>query len=98
MVMRTPVVLRMVMLGMPMTGCSDQGPDMATPTYPQFGDVRTVGDHREIEVRFQSDGAVLTRTLFVPATGSGVQNRPATSGGRSLCDPPDGRAGARLAP
>jgi hypothetical protein len=30
------VVLGMVMLGMPMTGCSDQGSDMATPTYPPF--------------------------------------------------------------
>ena len=59
-------------LGILVGGCSDQGPDMDTPPYPQFGEVRTIGDHREMEIRFQSDGAVLTGTLFVPATGSDV--------------------------
>ena len=48
-------------------GCSDQGPEIEASLY---GEVRTVGDHREQSVRIVADGDTLAGTLYLPATGT----------------------------
>ena len=48
--------------------CDDQGPEVAM--LPAFGDVLVVGDHREVEVRFESEGVTLVGTLYLPRSGS----------------------------
>ena len=64
-------LLVMACLGSSCGGTGPMEPTPAPESLPAFGAPRTLGDHREIDVRFASvDGAVLSGTVYLPL-GSG---------------------------
>lgn len=58
-----------VLMASALTGCGDSSPTETEETFPEFGEVRIFGDHREVPVRFVSGDATLAGTLYLPPTG-----------------------------
>ena len=50
-----------------LNGCED---DPTGPALPEYGALVTLADHREIPIRFSSDGAILSGTLLLPLQGT----------------------------
>jgi len=57
-----------------LTACSDDPrpvvDDPEPDPFPEFGEVVTLSDHREVRIRFESDGVILVGTLYLPMSGS----------------------------
>lgn len=53
---------------MALAACGDGSDPIAPePQLPEFGTVRVLADHREVDVRFEGgEGAILAGTLFLP--------------------------------
>ena len=66
-----------VLLLTTVAGCAD-GP--TEPELPTYSEVRELADHREIDIRFDSDGAVLEGTLYLPRTGTGFSTVAVSQG------------------
>ena len=58
--MSSRLAIGVVGLGCGLAACA------ADPLFPMFGDERVFDDHREVDIRFESGGATLSGTLYLP--------------------------------
>ena len=54
--------------GMALVACGDDGP--IAPSLPDYGEIVTLSDHRELPIRFESGDAILSGTLLLPLAGT----------------------------